>query len=833
MIGIWLFAGALASAGERLACPDGAELQELAADGIVDRWCARPDGTAHGPSQRLDSSGRIVERGYWENGVASGHWRYYDTKGRVTRVGQMTGGLPEGAWTHYDPTGKPQATVTHGVAVLEEAPVRLEGDARFRWSQRFSAPPQAWWSLGNKVLVAVDGLVVVDVESGAVLGRVPLPEALRPDALVAGDSLFAVTVSGELVEVTVSPDDAIRWRRVRTLSGVTHVAGVDSQGRVVVRDGTGRLSGLNSLTAATEWTSRLAVDEVPPVQAGAVFVGVRAGREVRAVVEGTGEFVWQARMPNTVRSLGNFDGQVVVMTDHSEVVMLDGQSGTPLWTASLPVPPQSDIRLVPAGRGLWVAGPHAAFRLDPRTGESMDKRVALPPDGEAPADLSMERELSCTSGRTGGLRCMPGDWTLDIPPPVLPPLMGDGWVLVADRDGWVRAVDASVAAATVGQETAGATVLFDGEHSGIVVGGISSFEVDVPWVVVERTSAALEDACTVTTAIVGLPDGTPFVPIPEEGATEPPEQPWLWLDDTLLDDDHGAGSFAIEEHWSVENERSLWRMSWWHHHRPTVAALMATLGTPEDAARVDALLRCESGAARFRGIVRLDDGYRTLELVGNLTIAPHLHEIDGHLGCLLDVSVGGEDQGAWSSPVLPAWSEVVIEVVDSDSIPVIPEDGAFPTTVEGAVLVDAYEPWATARTSARAQGVVQLRIDDADARGPVLRAFAGDRRLVEVPVPDLRWGRVVTSEEGEVVPSPAIESYVDLGHPLPLLEDGGLQWQRVWTRSDCVAPAPPSLPPAERDPEPVVKVVEEDAPPLKPPAPLKPAKRRKGAKAEP
>lgn len=44
-------------------CPAGTGAYEKTTDGWIDRWCARPDGTTHGPYDRTGPQGALAAHG--------------------------------------------------------------------------------------------------------------------------------------------------------------------------------------------------------------------------------------------------------------------------------------------------------------------------------------------------------------------------------------------------------------------------------------------------------------------------------------------------------------------------------------------------------------------------------------------------------------------------------------------------------------------------------------------------------------------------------------------------------------------------------------------------
>jgi len=92
-----------------LSCPDGT--RELARLDGVERWCARPDDTAHGPYE-LWSGGRVGVRGSFAEGLADGLWTGYDEAGDPRFEHRFDAGVPCGAWWDAVGDGREERTFT-------------------------------------------------------------------------------------------------------------------------------------------------------------------------------------------------------------------------------------------------------------------------------------------------------------------------------------------------------------------------------------------------------------------------------------------------------------------------------------------------------------------------------------------------------------------------------------------------------------------------------------------------------------------------------------------------------------------------------------------------
>lgn len=69
-------------------------------------WCARADGTRHGPFVTLFPDGAIEIRGAYKDGVLDGAWERHDPEtGGVVEQGRYAAGKKHGRWTQLDPHG--------------------------------------------------------------------------------------------------------------------------------------------------------------------------------------------------------------------------------------------------------------------------------------------------------------------------------------------------------------------------------------------------------------------------------------------------------------------------------------------------------------------------------------------------------------------------------------------------------------------------------------------------------------------------------------------------------------------------------------------------------
>lgn len=126
-LGLLLAVGAVAAGcdggGE---CPSGtSQFRRVTAD-QTEIWCARGDGTAHGPYSR---DGLVAVGGAFRDGLADGRWSYRRVDGYLDRDEGFDLGRPHGAWTARD-TGQ------------------ADGALLYRHFFRFGVPCGAWEEQG-------------------------------------------------------------------------------------------------------------------------------------------------------------------------------------------------------------------------------------------------------------------------------------------------------------------------------------------------------------------------------------------------------------------------------------------------------------------------------------------------------------------------------------------------------------------------------------------------------------------------------------------------------------------------------------------------------------
>ncbi len=106
----------------KLQCDAGT--QETVAPAPEPTWfCARPDGTRHGPFVTLFPDLTIQIEGLYRDGKLDGTWRRHYPGGAIAEQGQFVAGLKDGKWKQLSPTG----------ATLGEYQLKLGTGVEKRW----------------------------------------------------------------------------------------------------------------------------------------------------------------------------------------------------------------------------------------------------------------------------------------------------------------------------------------------------------------------------------------------------------------------------------------------------------------------------------------------------------------------------------------------------------------------------------------------------------------------------------------------------------------------------------------------------------------------------
>ncbi len=95
------------------ACPAGTELRGAAPPDGREVWCARADGTRHGPDIGWHPDDSQAFRRSFRNGELDGEMIEWYPSGQVARRGQYHAGVRYGRWARWNPDGSVAEVVTY------------------------------------------------------------------------------------------------------------------------------------------------------------------------------------------------------------------------------------------------------------------------------------------------------------------------------------------------------------------------------------------------------------------------------------------------------------------------------------------------------------------------------------------------------------------------------------------------------------------------------------------------------------------------------------------------------------------------------------------------
>lgn len=778
------------AAAQDLPCPAGTgPVRTALPDGLVEDACARVGGVPHGPSVIRAADGSLRAAGDWVEGARHGTWRFYGADGRTREVGDFTAGARVGTWTTLAPDGTPVATVFHD-ALGGAAAGQGSGDPRVRWAtgavpaldrvpdaqagaeaepDPLSDPalqpgagavsgerpgPDLRVGLWGTLALRSDahGIRVVSLGDGAARWATRPPDGLGGEPVTSRRFLAATTGSGM---VLVVDPDAGRQVRIRTEAGATHVAAVD-QDTVWLRDGVGRVAAWSWQDGAVRWQSRRSYAAVAPAYAEGAVVAAR-GRELHALDARTGDGRWTIRLDSEVVSVqSGRDGTVLAATRSGAVERISGAEGRPLQTLVEPGAGGAEAALRDEPGGVVRRGPGAVRLL----GGAEAAGFAGWPD--------LADGLACGGDPGGGLRCRtPGATEDRLRIPGLAPagrvrLHGE-LLLVPTKDGLV-AVDLPVALATSEAPTGGLPVVLLPE------GGLP-IDASLPFDLVERPGA--DPACTLTDAVLDLGAAVAALPVADDGArpafrVEVPELQVDWTE--------GDPAWAFGPGWQGDLLDARWEATyttWW---RPELVAVTPFDGSASAAAALDRLLACDGPGASFRGQAIAVQAGRRVVVEGRLRLQPWPHEVDGLLGCLVDVSVDGEDLGPFRPSEQSGWIDLHIAQHGGDTEPVLPDEGAAlpPSIDSGELVLETLLPGELERVELGFGTPALLSLEDAWPSGLdlVVRDEAGTERL-RTPGDDLRLDA-----------GPDHTEWWAVGTVAPVAPEAAGP-STLWSRSDC------------------------------------------------
>ena len=84
-----------------LVCPTGTQAKTSHDASITQEWCARSDGTRHGP-YRSSSNGAKSSEGQYVDGKQDGLWSSWQTNGKPFDQVHYARGLKDGTWIAWN-----------------------------------------------------------------------------------------------------------------------------------------------------------------------------------------------------------------------------------------------------------------------------------------------------------------------------------------------------------------------------------------------------------------------------------------------------------------------------------------------------------------------------------------------------------------------------------------------------------------------------------------------------------------------------------------------------------------------------------------------------------
>ncbi|MBI5510151.1 MAG: hypothetical protein HY903_15445 [Deltaproteobacteria bacterium] len=93
------------AAAEALACPTGAARKEQKTAAARETWCAKPDGTRHGPRHAWHQNGKPWFEGEYADGKRTGAWRFWFQSGAPMASATYADDKADGLMTRFFESG--------------------------------------------------------------------------------------------------------------------------------------------------------------------------------------------------------------------------------------------------------------------------------------------------------------------------------------------------------------------------------------------------------------------------------------------------------------------------------------------------------------------------------------------------------------------------------------------------------------------------------------------------------------------------------------------------------------------------------------------------------
>lgn len=112
-VALFLLSMGAGAAPARLVCPAGTTYAEGWSGFERATWCARKDGTRHGPYRLWYDGAKLKEEGAWDDGEMTGRWTAWWPNGKKRSEGVYAKGLREGVWTSWYENGQLEQAADH------------------------------------------------------------------------------------------------------------------------------------------------------------------------------------------------------------------------------------------------------------------------------------------------------------------------------------------------------------------------------------------------------------------------------------------------------------------------------------------------------------------------------------------------------------------------------------------------------------------------------------------------------------------------------------------------------------------------------------------------
>jgi outer membrane protein assembly factor BamB len=633
-----------ATAWADIVCPVGTRLEEQAVGSQHQQWCAFADGTRHGPSLRMNSTGDLLERGHWKMGLRDGAWTRYDKDGTRIASGNYAKGERTGTWQHTEPdTGWTLARDFSSFTAPEEPLTPTDIDGWLWWSLELPEPPIRMLPIEDALLIYfADRVSIVELISGAPLFEIPLQDLPKLDLLVEDGRVAFLTEDGA---VSIADLETHQMLQMMASDKVTGIIAMEDD-VVVTRDRTGSVSAVDVLQGRRLWVSSGPWGRVGPVYLSGTLVGVQ-DRYIREIVPQTGETGWKTRLDERlVELVPGFEGDRLYALDRQGgLYALDLETGKRLW-----VNDQAVENKVAKGAllrddlsALIVFNGSEILRIDHDTGERID-RLEVAPELVGQADLL--DQLLCVQSVDTGIECTDIGgayaWALETPSRDQAPVVLDRLILSVQDDHRLLAIDRL--GARLGGDLDSDIELSFGEVSLVLSPEWEGDEEDGFWF--GRTAVAEWVMMHDRAGECG--ERSVYLDLVPHGAESLEGTPIL-IQNLMLESPDLDGALEPMGDWEIDEVVEDWELDLLVPWGPTILEMEPYEADPELDDEIRSILACEQRELTLSGMVRVQDGLVQRRYDGRLGLTV-VDDLDADQGCLIELTAGGEDLGIWSDP---------------------------------------------------------------------------------------------------------------------------------------------------------------------------------------